>query len=120
MIFPILLVGVFISGAMKPLIPQELIAGYAGKNTLFANFIAVMFGTIAYFPTLVEVPIAQMFLELGMNKGPLMAYLIADPAVSIQTMLVVNRIIKPKKTIAYALLIIIFSSLAGYLYGGLF
>lgn len=117
LIFPILIVGVFISGALKPLIPQELVAEYAGKNTIFANFVAVLFGTIAYFPTLVEVPVAQMFLELGMHKGPLMAYLIADPAVSIQTMLVVNRIIKPKKTVAYALLIIVFSVLAGYAYG---
>lgn len=120
MIFPILLIGVFLSGVLKPIIPQGLIARYAGQNTIFANIIAVLFGTIAYFPTLVEVPVARMFLELGMSKGPLMAYLIADPAISIQTMLVVNRIIKPKKTIAYALLIIIFSTLAGYMYGILF
>jgi uncharacterized protein len=32
-----------------------------------------------YFPTLVEVPIANMFLGLGMHRGPLLAYLMADP-----------------------------------------
>lgn len=117
MIFPILLVGVFISGVITPLVPQELIVGLAGTNSISGNLFAVLFGTIAYFPTLVEVPIAQMFLELGMHQGPLMAYLIADPAVSIQTLLVINRIIKPRRTIAYAVLIIVFSIIAGMTYG---
>ncbi len=116
-IFPILLVGVFISGAVTPLIPESFIAKVAGQNTLFANFMAVLFGTIAYFPTLVEVPIAQSLADLGMHSGPLMAYLIADPAVSIQTLLVVNKIIKPRRTITYTLLLILFSVLAGLIYG---
>ncbi|TFG08050.1 permease [Candidatus Thorarchaeota archaeon] len=117
MIFPILLIGVFISGVIRPLIPQVLVVDYTGTNTVLANFIAVMFGTIAYFPTLVEVPIAEMFMELGMHHGPLMAYLIADPAVSIQTLLVVNKIMKPARTIAYAVLLILFSIAAGLAYG---
>lgn len=117
LIFPILLVGVFISGALMPLIPESLIVSLAGENTLFSNFLAVLFGTIAYFPTLVEVPIAKMFLDLGMHIGPLMSYLIADPAVSIQTLLVVNSIIKTKKTLTYAGLILILSALSGWIYG---
>jgi hypothetical protein len=117
MIFPILLIGVFISGVIRPLIPQALVAVYTGTNTVLANFIAVMFGTIAYFPTLVEVPIAEMFMELGMHHGPLMAYLIADPAVSIQTLLVVNKIMKPARTIVYAILLVVLSIAAGLAYG---
>ena len=117
MIFPVLLLGVFASGAMMPLIPQSLIAGLTGQNTILANTIAAVFGTIAYFPTLVEVPVASMFMELGMHPGPLMSYLLVDPGVSLQTLLVVNTIIKPKKTAAYALYMLGFGILAGYLYG---
>ncbi len=117
MIFPVLLLGVFASGVMKPLIPQALIANLTGQNTILANTIAAVFGTIAYFPTLVEVPVANMFMELGMHPGPLMSYLLVDPGVSLQTLLVVNTIIKPKKTAAYALYMLGFGILAGYLYG---
>ena len=117
MIFPILLVGVFISGLIQPLVPAELIVALAGTNSLSGNIFAVLFGTIAYFPTLVEVPIADMFLQLGMHHGPLMAYLIADPAISIQTLLVVNRIMKPRRTVAYGGLLMVFSIIAGLLYG---
>ena len=117
MIFPILLVGVFISGIIQPIIPPELIVALAGTISISGNIFAVLFGTIAYFPALVEVPIADMFLQLGMHPGPLMAYLIADPAVSIQTLLVVNRIMKPARTLVYGLLIIVFSIVAGLSYG---
>lgn len=117
MIFPVLLLGVFASGVMKPLIPEALIASLTGQNTILANTIAAIFGTIAYFPTLVEVPVANMFMELGMHPGPLMSYLLVDPGVSLQTLLVVNTIIKPRKTAAYAFYMLGFGILAGYLYG---
>ena len=120
MIFPVLLLGVFISGAIKPLIPPELIASIAGQNTLLANLAAALFGTVAYFPTLVEVPVANMFLELGMHGGPLMSYLLVDPGISLQTLLVVNTIIKPKRTIAYALFMVLIGVTLGYLYGLVF
>jgi uncharacterized membrane protein YraQ (UPF0718 family) len=70
-----------------------------------------------YFPTLVEVPIAKMFLDLGMHRGPLLAYLIADPELSLQSILVTGRILGRKKTGVYVLLVSIFSTLAGYLFG---
>jgi len=116
-IFPILLVGVFLSGALIPLIPQELIANIAGENTILANIVAALFGTVAYFPTLVEVPVAKLFLDLGMHIGPLMSYLLVDPGVSLQTLLVINTIIKPKRTVMYAVYMLAFGVFSGYLYG---
>ena len=53
----------------------------------------MVFGVFMYFPTLVEVPIAHMFLDLGMHRGPLLAYLMADPELSLQSILMVAAII---------------------------
>ncbi|MBD3172421.1 permease [Candidatus Bathyarchaeota archaeon] len=117
LIFPVLLIGVFVSGIIKPLIPPELIANIAGSNTLLANIIAALFGTVAYFPTLIEVPVAEMFMELGMHRGPLMSYLLVDPGVSLQTLLVVNTIVGPRRTFMYAIYMLGFGVIAGYLYG---
>jgi uncharacterized membrane protein YraQ (UPF0718 family) len=69
------------------------------------------------FPTLVEVPIARMFLDLGMQRDPLLAYLIADPALSIQSIMVTGRILGNKKTAAYVVLVTLFSTMAGYIFG---
>jgi uncharacterized membrane protein YraQ (UPF0718 family) len=116
-IFPLLVVGVFTAGAVKVIIPEAWVQNLAGENTLAANFIGVVFGVFMYFPTLVEVPIARMFMDLGMHRGPLLAYLIADPELSIQSILVTGKILGRKKTAVYVALVSIFSTLAGYLFG---
>jgi uncharacterized membrane protein YraQ (UPF0718 family) len=116
-IFPLLVLGVFLAGVIKSIIPGTLIQNLTGQNTLWANLIAVLFGVFMYFPTLVEVPIARMFLELGMNRGPLLAYLLADPALSVQSILVTSKIMGRRKTVAYVSLVTIFSTLAGYIFG---
>jgi uncharacterized membrane protein YraQ (UPF0718 family) len=116
-IFPLLIVGVFLAGVVKEIIPETWVQNLAGKNTLMANFVGVVFGVFMYFPTLVEVPIARMFLDLGMHRGPLLAYLIADPELSLQSILVTGRILGRKKTGVYVILVSIFSTLAGYLFG---
>jgi hypothetical protein len=116
-IFPLLVLGVFLAVVIKSIIPGTLIQNLTGQNTLWANLIAVLFGVFMYFPTLVEVPIACMFLELGMNRGPLLAYLLADPALSVQSILVTSKIMGRRKTIAYVSLVTIFSTMAGYIFG---
>jgi hypothetical protein len=70
-----------------------------------------------YFPTLVEVPVAKMFLSLGMHPGPLMAYLMADPELSLQSILMTIAIIGRAKTFTYVALVAVFSTLAGLAFG---
>jgi hypothetical protein len=116
-IFPLLLIGIFIAGILTALIPENFLVNYVGTNTVFANLTSVLFGVFMYFPTLVEVPMAKTFLTLGMAKGPLLAYLLADPVISLPSILVVRKIMGTKRTLAYALLITIFCTISGLLYG---
>lgn len=116
-IFPILLIGVFISGIFKYILPQEIVAKHLGSNTLLAVIIPVIFGIFVYFPTLVEVPIAKMFLSMGMAQGPLLAYLLADPVISLPSILTIRKLIGTKRTLTYVILIFIFSVAAGLIYG---
>ena len=116
-IFPLLVVGVFLVGVLRQLIQPEWIQSLAGRNNLVANAVAVAFGVFMYFPTLVEVPVAHMFLDLGMHPGPLLAYLMSDPELSLQSMLMVAAVIGRTKTFAYVALVAVFSMVAGLLYG---
>ncbi len=70
-----------------------------------------------YFPTLVEVPIAQLFLSLGMHRGPLLAYLMSDPELSLQSIIITASIIGRLKAWVYVGWVALFSTLAGLLYG---
>ena len=116
-IIPLLLVGVFLAGMARAIVPATWIQAIAGQNTWWANLVGVLFGVFMYFPTLVEVPIAQTFLSLGMHRGPLLAYLLADPELSLQSILITNSVIGRKKTAVYVVLVTIFSTLSGLIFG---
>ena len=116
-IFPLLVVGVFAVGVIRELIRPEWIQAAAGENSVMGNIVGVVFGVFMYFPTLVEVPIAEMFLRLGMHRGPLLAYLISDPELSLQSILITASLIGRRKAWVYVGLVALFSTLAGLLYG---
>ncbi len=116
-IFPLLVVGVFVVGVIRQLIRPEWIQSLAGQNTILGNLAGVAFGVFMYFPTLVEVPIANMFLSLGMHRGPLLAYLMADPELSLQSILIISTIIGRLRAWTYVGWVALFSTLAGLIYG---
>jgi uncharacterized membrane protein YraQ (UPF0718 family) len=116
-IVPLLLIGVFVAGMLKAVIPADFIGKYFGSSTVLATLAAVLFGVVMYFPTLVEVPMARMFLDLGMGKGVLLAYLLADPVISLPSILVVRKFIGTKRIFWYVGLIIVCCTAAGLIYG---
>jgi len=58
-----------------------------------------------------------MFLSLGMHRGPLLAYLMADPELSLQSILITATIIGRLKAWVYVGWVALFSTLAGLIYG---
>ncbi len=116
-IVPLLLIGVFAAGMLRVVIPAEFVKQYFGGSTLGASLAAVLFGVVAYFPTLVEVPMARMFLDIGVGKGPLLAYLLADPVISLPSILVVRQMIGTKRLLWYIIIITICCTAAGLIYG---
>jgi uncharacterized membrane protein YraQ (UPF0718 family) len=118
-LLPVLFIGVFIAGAIQAVLPDEWVVAYLGGNGLLANLAASVVGALMYFATLTEVPIIQALTAKGMGAGPSLALLLAGPSLSLPSMLVIDRILGHKKTIAYILLVIIFSTIAGVAYGSI-
>ncbi|MDD1711696.1 MAG: permease [Methanoregulaceae archaeon] len=119
-IFPILIIGTFALGVLAYFLPPATFRPYIGENTLLASFIAAVIGAILYMPTLLEVPIIGTtlgYLSGDMAKGPALSLLLSGPTISLPSILVLYRIIGGKKTLAYAALVVIFATLAGYLFG---
>ena len=116
-ILPLLLIGVFAAGMLRIVIPAEFIQSHFGGTTVSATLAAVLFGVVAYFPTLVEVPMARLFLDLGVGMGPLLAYLLADPVISLPSILVVRQMIGNRRILLYIGLIVVCCTAAGLIYG---
>jgi uncharacterized protein len=122
-IMPLLLGGVFVAGFMlgrpghEGIIPSAWISNLVGGNSPGANFFAAFSGAFMYFATLTEVPIIQGLLGSGMGKGPALALLLAGPALSLPSMLVISSIIGPRKTTVYVTLVIMLATGTGWLFG---
>ncbi len=80
---------------------------------MFANLLASVVGAFMYFATLTEVPIVQGLLGSGMGKGPALALLLAGPALSLPSMIVIRSILGTKKAFVFFGLVIGLSTIAG-------
>jgi len=119
MLLPVLFIGVFVAGFIMPFLPQSLIERIVGANTISGNLAASIFGAFMYFSTLTEIPILQALIAKGMSQGPALALLLAGPSLSLPNMLVIRKILGNKKTAVYVLLVIIYSTIAGLVFGSL-
>lgn len=122
-ILPLLLGGVLVAGFLlgrpghEGIIPSRWIEMLVGGNSIWANLFASVVGAFMYFATLTEVPILQGLIGSGMGKGPALALLLAGPALSLPSMIVIRSIIGTKKTVVYVSLVIVMATLTGILYG---
>jgi uncharacterized membrane protein YraQ (UPF0718 family) len=130
LIIPLLALGVVAAGfllgsthdgkTIAGVIPNEWISALVGGNSLFSNFFASIVGAFMYFATLTEVPIVQGLLAAGMGKGPALALLLAGPSLSLPSMLVIGKVMGTQKTVVYVTLVVVFSTIAGLIFGSIY
>jgi uncharacterized membrane protein YraQ (UPF0718 family) len=124
-ILPLLLFGVLVAGLLlgrpghEGLIPSEWVSRAVGGNSLGANLFASVSGAFMYFATLTEVPILQGLMGAGMGKGPALALLLAGPALSLPSMLVLRTLMGLKKTAVYTALVVVMATISGVVFGAL-
>jgi uncharacterized membrane protein YraQ (UPF0718 family) len=56
-------------------------------------------------------------MNLGMHKGPVLALLLAGPALSLPSMIVIQRIMGTKKAVVFISLVIIMATITGMFFG---
>lgn len=86
---------------------------------VWTNFFASVFGAFMYFATLTEVPILQGLIGAGMGKGPALALLLAGPALSLPSMLVMGSIMGPRKTAVFVTLVVVMATISGLIFGAM-
>lgn len=124
-IMPLLFAGVVVAGFLlgrpghEGMIPSQWVAALVGGNSVWANLFASVVAAFMYFATLTEVPILQGLMGSGMGEGPALTLLLAGPALSLPSMIVIRSVLGTKKTAAFVILVIIMSTLAGLAYGAL-
>ena len=122
-ILPLLFAGVLVSGIVfgtptgEGLIPRDWITGSVGGNSVLANLVAALSGALMYFATLTEIPILEGLLARGMGQGPALALLLAGPAISLPSLLVIRGVLGTRKTLVFALYVVVLATIAGKIFG---
>lgn len=122
-ILPLLLLGVLVAGLLlgrpghEGLLPGRWVSAAVGGNSLVANAVAAVLGAFMYFATLTEVPIVEGLRGAGMGEGPALALLLAGPAVSLPSLLVIRSVLGTRKTATFAALVVGTATLTGWLFG---
>jgi uncharacterized membrane protein YraQ (UPF0718 family) len=119
LLVPLLFGGVFVVGFLGEFLPERQVAAWVGDNSLTANGIAALVGCLFYFATLTEIPILQALMENGMADGPALALLLAGPALSLPSLLVIRSVIGNRKTAVFTVLVVLMATIVGVLYGAL-
>ena len=121
-IFPLLIVGTFITGVIGYFLPYEWIKTVFGTSSFLACFLASVIGALLYMPTLLEIPIVGTLFGYSAGitaPGPALSLLLAGPSLSLPSMIVIVRIIGAKKGGVYIGLVVIISTIVGVLYGAI-
>lgn len=118
-IFPLLLVGVFIIGIIGAVLPEYWVRSALGGNDLISTLLADLIGALTYFSTMTEAPFVKTLLGLGMGKAPALALLLTGPGMSLPNMLAIMRIFHWRKGIVYILSVILVSTFVALLLGNL-
>ncbi|HBG28809.1 MAG: permease [Planctomycetes bacterium GWF2_41_51] len=122
-ILPLLFGGVIVAGFLlgtpsgEGIIPSKWVSAAVGGNSIRANLFASVAGAFMYFATLTEVPIVQGLVSAGMGKGPALALLLAGPALSLPSMLVIRSVMGTKKTIVFVSLVVVMATISGMIFG---
>jgi uncharacterized membrane protein YraQ (UPF0718 family) len=121
-IFPLLLVGTFITGMIGYFLPVEWVRTVFGSNSFLACFLASVVGALLYMPTLLEIPIVGTLFGYSTGvtaPGPALSLLLSGPSLSLPSMIVIMRVIGIKKGGVYIGLVVLISTLVGMLYGSI-
>jgi len=116
-IFPLLLLGVFVVGVIGALLRPEWVQMALGGEGLRQSFLATMIGAVSYFATMTEAPFVDTLMGLGMGKGPALALLLTGPGLSLPNWLAIAKVFGRKKAMVYVPTIVVLGTLVGWIAG---
>jgi len=109
-----LIIGAGIGSFIYEFIPTDLLANFAGTNSLWAVPLAAMIGIPMYIRTETMIPIASILIAKGVAPGIMIALILGGAGASIPEVSLLNSIFKKKMVTAFVLCIFTVAVITGY------
>jgi uncharacterized protein len=109
-------IAILISAAVKALISPQLVERMLGGDTKTSTIAAIALGIPFYTCGGAAIPFVDTLLQMGMNKGAVLAFFLSGPATKAETLYAYNKLLGKKVLFFYLSLTLLFSYLAGIVY----
>ena len=100
-VFPYILIGVGIGAFIHNWIPASYVEMVLGGRNPLGVIIAVLAGTPMYADIFGTIPVAQALLSKGAQLGTVLAFMMAVTTLSLPSMLMLRKAVKPKLLILF-------------------
>jgi len=101
-VFPYILLGVAIGAVIHNWIPQQWIVSLLGSGNPFGVVLATLAGVPMYADIFGTIPIAETLLAKGARLGVVLSFMMAVTTLSLPSMVMLGKAIKPKLLALFA------------------
>jgi uncharacterized protein len=115
-VFPYILIGVGIGAVIHNWIPETWIAAVLGSDNPFGVVLATLIGVPMYADIFGTIPIAEALLGKGALLGSILAFMMAVTTLSLPSMIMLRKAVKPKLLALFIAICTIGIILVGYLF----
>ncbi|MGO1580946.1 MAG: permease [Peptoniphilaceae bacterium] len=115
-VFPYILLGVGIGAVIHNWIPETIIEKVLGGNNPFGVILATLVGVPMYADIFGTIPIAEALLSKGAMLGTVLAFMMGVTTLSLPSMVMLRKAIKPKLLYIFISITTIGIILIGYLF----
>lgn len=117
-VFPYILAGVGIGAVIHNWIPEDWIVTVLGDHNPFGVILATVVGIPMYADIFGTIPIAESLLTKGALLGTVLAFMMGVTTLSLPSMIMLRKAIKPKLLGIFIAICTIGIVLVGYLFNG--
>lgn len=114
-----ILIGVGIGAAIHNWIPQSIVENVVGENNPFAVVLATAIGIPMYADIFGTIPIAEALFAKGVGVGTVLAFMMAVTALSLPSMILLSKVVKPKLLGIFVAIVAIGILIIGYLFNAI-
>lgn len=111
-----LLLGAGIGAFIYEFVPTDLLANFAGANSLWAVPLAAIVGIPMYIRTETMIPIASILIAKGVAPGVMISLILGGAGASIPEVSLLNSIFKKKMVITFVLCIFAVATITGFIF----
>ncbi len=111
-----IIIAVIVQAIMVRYVPQDWVSAAVGMKNSYSVLISTIVGIPTYVSSISAVPLLRGLMDLGMDKGAVLAFIIAGPVMSVPSILAVMALFKRKALYIYITLGFFGALIFGYTY----